>query len=184
MIEQAKGPTLQQQNIMTAVRVEMGWPEHTPANDCICFCTGNPMNVEVGMQMARISQQLGKDAVFAEWADPAAKEPGAFSVIYREMMTIDVIDRVVPFAFDGDTPIILVRTCGAEEYFAIDARGSLQRVPGKPKNIGTGRKLAMKRIKARAATMGGDMYANNRYVEPGADWIEPEADVATLVRFN
>lgn len=183
MIEHTQGPTLRQQNVMTALRVEMGWPEHTPANDCICFCTGNPMDVAVGMEMARISQRLRKDAIYAEWANPAAKEPGQFSVIYRELLTVDVVDRVVPFALDEKAPVILLSTRKAE-FFVIDDRGSLQRVQGKPANIGTGRKLAMKRIKARAATLRSELHANNRHIGPGADWIEPEADVATLVRFN
>ena len=184
MTEQITGPTLRQQNIMTALRVEMGWPEYTPANNCITFCSGNPLSIEVGREMARISQQVCKDAVYAEWVDPKAKEPGRFSVIYREMEAVDVIDRVMPYASDEQAPIILVRTRGPDEHFAIDARGSLQRVPGKPKNIGAGHKLAMKRIKAKAATLGSKLFANNQIVEHGADWIQPDADAVTFVRFN
>lgn len=171
------------QNFMLALRREMGWPTFKPANDCIAFCTGRQMTFEVGLEMARIALIMRKDALYTGWGSMKATTPLGFSIVYREMLTIDVVDCVVPFAANDDAPIVFVST-RADEVFAVDRRGALVRVPGKPKAIGTGRKLAMKRIRATAATMGEGLLENNRFVATGADWIEPETPVETVVRFG
>lgn len=174
---------IQHQNFMLAVRRELGWPGFMPCNDAIAFCSGRKMDFEVGSEMARIAQTLRKDAIYTGWANMAASRPLGFTIVYREMLAVDVIDHVVPFAANDDAPILFVST-RAHEHFATDHRGTLVRIPGKPKNIGTGRKRAMKRICATAATMGDELLANNRFVPFGSDWIEPETPVQTIVRFG
>lgn len=174
---------LRHQNFMLAVRRELGWPTFKPANDCIAFCSGRQMDLEVGSEMARIAQTMRKDAVYCGWANVTASTPVGFTIVYREMLSVDIIDRVVPFAANDDAPIIFVST-RADEHFAVDRRGSLVRIPGKPKKIGAGRKLAMKRIRATAATLGDKMLAGNQFVPWGSDWVEPEAPVETIVRFG
>ena len=173
---------LHHQNMMLAVRKEMGWPAFKPANDCISFCSGRPMDFENGTEIARIAQMLGKDVIYSGWTSSKAIEPAGFAVAYREMLSVDIIDRLVPYAANDEAPLVLVST-RSDEFFAIDRRGSLVRMSGKPKTIGAGRKLAMKRIKATAATMGSGMLANNRFVKPGGS-IEPEAPTETIVRFG
>lgn len=175
---------LRQQNTMLALRQEMGWPLIKPANDCISFTSGRPADVEVGMELGRIPRMLGKDLIYSGWISVSAKAPTGFAIAYREMLTIDFVDRVVPFAANDDAPIVLVST-RADEFFAIDSRGSLVRIAGKPKNLGKGRKLAMRRIRDAAATMRGDLLPSNRHVPWGADSIEPDAmPVETVVRFG
>lgn len=112
------------------------------------------------------SAVLGKDAVYAAWPSTTATAPPAFTIVYRELLAVDIVDRVIPYAANDDAPIVFVST-RADEFFAVDRRGSLARILGKPKNIGKGRQLAMKRIHAT-----------------GAASIEPEAAVGTLVRFG
>lgn len=182
-MQQSNGMPLRHQNFMLAVRREMGWPGFKPANDCIAFCSGRPMDFEVGSEMARISQQIRKDAVYTGWANTRTAEPTGFTIVYREMLTVDIVDSVVPYAANENAPIVFVST-RADEVFAVDRRGSLIRVSGKPKRIGAGRKLAMKRIKSTAAAMGDELLQDNRCVPTGADWVEPEAPVETIVRFN
>lgn len=100
------------------------------------------------------------------------------------MLTVDIVDRVVPYAANDDAPIVLVSTKG-DEFFAIDTRGSLVRVAGKPKRLGDGRKRAMRRIKAAAATMRDDLLPGNRRMLWGAETIEPDTTpVETIVRFG
>ncbi|WP_278374020.1 hypothetical protein [Sphingobium xenophagum] len=175
--------SLRRQNFMLAVRREMGWPAFKPANDAIAFCSGRQMDLEVGSELARIAQMVRKDAVYTGWGKPAATTPIGFTIIYRELLTVDIIDRVVPYAANDEAPIVFVST-REEEFFAVDRRGTLIRVPGKAKNIGKGRKLAMKRIRATAEAMGDHLLENNRFVPTGAEWIEPEAPVETIVRFG
>lgn len=174
---------LHHQNFMLAVRQQMGWPSFKPANDCILWASGQETCFEVGSEMARVSQMAGRDLIYTGWASARAKDPTSVAIAYREMLTVDIIDRVVPYAASDRSPIILVSTC-ADEFFAIDRRGSLARVAGKPKGIGKGKALAMKRIKAAASMMGDELLANNRFVPPGEDWIEPETPFETIVRFG
>lgn len=173
---------LHHQNFMLAVRREMGWPTFRPANDCIAFCSGRTMDFTVGLEMARIAQTLRKDAVYTGWANTRTAVPTSFAIVYRELLTVDIVDRVVPFAANDDAPIVFL-SIRADEFFAVDCRGSLVRVPGKPKVIGAGRKLAVTRIRATAATLGDELLENNRFVPTGAKWIEPEVTVETIVRF-
>ncbi len=174
---------LHHQNTMLALRAEMGWPSFRPANDCLAFSSGKEMDVETGMEIARIAQMLGKDVIYSGWASTKATEPTGFTVGYRMMFSVDIVDRLVPFAANDEARVTLVST-RSDELFAIDGRGSLVRVPGKPQNIGAGRKRAMKRIKATAATLGHEMLASNRFVSTGAESIEPEAPTEIVVRFG
>ena len=173
---------LHHQNLMLGLREQMGWPTFKPANDCIGWSSGKTMNFEAGMELGRIARLLGKDMVYAGWADIKATEPVGFSVAYREMLTIDIVDRVVPYAANDEVPIVLV-SIRSDDVFAVDARGTLARMTGKPKAIGRGRKLAMKRIRAAAAARSADLLKNNRWVPPGATSIEPEASTDVIIRF-
>lgn len=173
---------LHHQNTMLALRLEMGWPAFKPANDCIGFSSGGPIDFGVGTELARVAQLLGKDVIYSSWASSKSTKPIGFTVAFREMLTVDIIEGLVPFAANDEAPIVLVSTRG-DEFFAVDRRGSLIRMPGKPKNIGNGRKLALQRIKKVAATMSDALLENNRWVAAGADRIEPEAPVETVVRF-
>jgi hypothetical protein len=175
---------LRHQKLMLALRAEMGWPLCKPANDCLAFSSGQEMNMHVGMEIARLAQMLGKDIVYSGWASTKATTPTGFSLAYREIFTVDVVDKLVPYAANDSDPVTLVST-SADEYFAIDRRGSLVRVVGKPRDIGKGRQLAMKRLKARAATLGDTLLSGNRHLPTGQDWIEPDAaPVETVVRFG
>lgn len=175
---------LRHQNLMLALRQEMGWPLTRPANDCLAFTSGRPTDVEVGMEIGRLTSMLGKDVIYSGWSSVHAKEPTSFTIAYREILTVDIVDRVVPYAANDDTPVVLVSTKG-DEFFAIDSRGSLVRVAGKPRGLGEGRIRAMRRIKAAAANMRSDLLPGNRQMPWGAETIEPDTTpVETVVRFG
>jgi hypothetical protein len=172
------------QNVMLGLRLEMGWPAFKPCNDAIGFTAGRPMDLEVGMEIARFAQLLGKDLIYSGWVSTRAKEPVGFTVAYRELLSVDVVDHVVPWAANDEAPVVLVSTRN-DEHFAIDRRGSLVRLKGRPNNIGKGRALAMKRIKSTAANLKGEPLANNRVVPIGAKSIEPDVmPLETVVRFD
>ena len=78
--------------------------------------------------------------------------------------------------------MILVSTT-TDEHFAIDARGSLIRVSGRPKAIRKGRALAMSRIKAVVATRSSDLLPDNQSVAPGGAVTRPQPSNETIVRF-
>ena len=174
---------LHQQNMMRALRVEMGWPRFKPANDCLAFTAGKPIKVATGMEIARIATMLGKDVIYSGWSSTKAAQPVSFALAYREMLSVDVVDRLVPYAAN-DTALLTLVSIRTDEYFAIDQRGSLVRVPGRPKDVRKGRERAMQRIRATAAAMDDTLLSTNRFVPTGQDWIEPDtAQVETIIRF-
>ena len=174
---------LRHQNMMLAVRELMGWPAFKPANDCLAFSSGKVCDFDVGMELGRFSQMLSKDIIYSGWSSATATVPSCFTIAYRELLTVDIIDRAFPYAANDRSPVVLVSTCG-DEHFAIDARGTLVRVPGKPKSLGAGRRLAMKRIKAAARSKGDELLATNRPVRWGAEAIEPDVQTECVVRFG
>ena len=182
-MEQTNTTTALYQNFMLAVRREMGWPAFKPSNDCIAFCSGQEMDFAVGAEMVRIATMLGKDGVYTGWKNTTAALPIGFTIIYREMLTVDIIDGVVPYVANDEARLVFVST-RKDETFAVDGRGSLVRMVGRPKAIGKGRARAMKRIRVTAATMDGSLLPGNRFVATWSDWIEPEAPVETVVQFG
>lgn len=175
--------TLHHQNFMLSLRAEMGWPEFKPTNDSIAWTSGRAMDVQLGLELGRIAQMIGKDLVYSGWTSARAAEPTSLTIAWRDLLTVDIFDRLVPFAANDDAPIVLVST-RADETFAIDRRGSLVRIPGKPKSIGAGRKRAMKRIRATASTISDVILSDNRWVPTGATSIGPDEAVETIVRFG
>ena len=174
---------VRQQNFMHALRLQMGLPLHQVTNDAIAYTFGQPMSFEVGIEMARIAQMIQKDAICVSFASDAANKPCGFAVIYRELNMVDVIDNCVPFAASDDAPVVLV-SIGAKEHFAIDSRGSLIRVQGKPANVAAGKRLAMKRIRVAAAAMGDAQMAGCQIIRPGAAPIAPVPQQAPIVCFS
>lgn len=173
---------LNRQNIMLALRQTMGWPPYAPANDCLAFTSGRPMDVENGIEIGRIATALGKDVIYSGWASESAREPSGFTIAYRMIDSVDIVDRIVPYVANDGSPVILISTT-QDEHFAIDARGSLVRAAGKPQAPGKGRLLAMKRIKALAKNLRTTLLEQNRHVPVGAP-VERPAPAETIVRFG
>lgn len=170
------------QNTMLAVRTEMGWPAYRPANDAIGFTSGRVLDADVGAELARLAQAMRKDLIYSQWRDVRSKDPAAFTIVYRQLHAVDIVDRVIPWAANDTAPVVFLST-RTDETYAIDARGSLTRIFGRPAKIAAGRKLAMKRIKAAATTKGDELLANNTFLKPGQPWVEPVASAGTIVRF-
>ena len=176
--------TLRHQNWMWALRRLMGWPPFKPVNDCIAWASGRTMDVGCGLELARLATAGRKDIVSSCWTNVGAAEPTGYIVALREMLSVDVVDRCVTYTADEEAPLLLVST-RRDEHFAIGSRGLIERREGKPADFGKGRKLAVKRIRATAATMGETLCAQNVCVPIGGEWIEPiVSPMETIVRFN
>lgn len=171
------------QNFMWAVRREMGWPAFKPINDCLAFSSGRPLDFEIGAELGRLAQAMRKDMIYSGWSSATAREPSGFTVVIRELLSVDIVDRVLPWAADDHSPIVLVSTRG-DEVFAVGKRGLLERMAGKPPRLAEGRKRAMKRIRAAIATMSDEVAENNVWLPAGAPWVEPDQPLETVIRFN
>ena len=164
-----------------AIRILMGLPPYRPASDSIEFLSGAPLNIRLGMQAGQLAASMQKDVIYSGWKTPLSVEPESHSVIVRELMTIDVADRCVPCMVDDAAPLTLV-SLRADEQFVIGARGLLERVAGKPKALGQGRKRAMRRIRSLVATLGDELALTTQQISCGDRWVGPEGAIA--IRFN
>lgn len=160
---------LNHQNTAWALRQLMGWPMHKPANDRILFSTGLMIGEREILHLAQMSQHQRKDVIYAHYGSLRASRPAGYAVAFREMERVDVIGGCVPYAADASAPVVLVSTL-TDETFYINARGSLERRPGKPKHMGKGRRCADRRIRAAAATMGDQVHPNT-FLAP---WGRPD----------
>jgi hypothetical protein len=174
---------IRHQKWMWAIRQEMGWPLFKPANDSLAFSSGRALDVEVGMELGRLATEMRKDIIYSSWANVHAEEPSGYTIVVRELLKTDVIDRCLPWAASESGPIIFISTRG-DEMFAIGRRGLLERVAGKPKARAKGRALAMKRIRAAAAAMGDELASGNVHLPFGSPWVEPDQPAETVVQFG
>jgi len=179
----ASTTSVRQQNFMHALRMAMGLPLHRLVHDSIVFTFGQPMDFAVGVEMARIAQAIQKDAIYVSFASETANRPCGFAVIYRELDMVDVVDNCVPHAASADAPITLV-SIRSNEHFAVDRRGSLVRLEGKPANLAAGKKLAMSRIRVAAAAMGDAQMAGCHTIKAGAHPIAQEQRDGPIVCFS
>ena len=69
-----------------------------------------PGAVAAARELARVAQMAGRDVIYTGWASARAKDPTSVAIAYREMLTIDIVDGLVPFAASDRSPIILVST--------------------------------------------------------------------------
>lgn len=175
---------IRMQNFAWGLRQQMGYPLFAPANDCTAFAGGGHADFAKGMEIACLASQMRKDVVYLGWTGVADAAPTTFAVAIREMLQVDWLDRMVPWAADDVSPILLAST-RHDEHVVVGSRGLLERRSGKPaKALGKGRKLAMQRIRRAAATMGERLAANNVLLAPGEAWREPPAlSGDTVVRF-
>ncbi len=181
MVDQFSGVVVHRQRFTLALRREMGWPSFRPANDCLDFSIGGPVDTVTGLKLARIVERECKDLIHTSWRRPAAPWPCDFAVVIRMLLTLDVVTGLAPWCAGDDDPVILV---GVDEFFAHDRRGSLVRLAGRPAMIVPGRRLALRRIEAAARARSVRHLAGKRLVRTGGDWIEPEVPAEIPVRFT
>jgi len=182
-MNQTSTTSVRQQNFMHALRMAMGLPLHRLTNDAIAWTFGQPMDFAVGVEMARIAQVIQQDAVYVSFASESANRPCGFAVVYRELDMVDVVDNCVPHAASADAPITLVNI-RSNEHFAVDRRGSLVRLEGKPANLAAGKKLAMSRIRVAAAAMGDAEMAGCQAIKAGAHPMAQEQRDGPIVCFS
>lgn len=172
------------QNIAWGLRQEMGYPLFAPTNDCTAFAGGGHADLAKGMEIAVLAIQMRKDVIYLGWQDVADAAPSTFAVALREMLQVDWVDGLFPFAADDTAPIVLVST-KRDEHIAVGLRGLLERRPGKPGALGKGKARAMRRIRRAAATMRNELAENNVWLPRGDPWREPPAsERETIIRFG
>ena len=171
---------LRHQNFMWAVRQALGWPLFKPACDSLAFASGRVHDAAVGLDLARHAQTMRKDLVYAGWHDADADEPAGFTIVLRELLSVDVFSRCLLYAADETSPAILVSTT-ADEHVAVGKRGLLERRPGKPRDLARGRKIAMRRVRRAAAAMGDRICPENVIVPNGGDYVAPPSPSQGLV---
>ena len=175
---------IRQQNINLAIRQLMGWPPYKPSNDCIAFACGVPLDPLLALKVAQMAEEMRKDWVYAQYLKPTAPMPAKMGIVYRGLASVDVLDDCHLWAADADAPLKVVSP-RTDEHFAIDCRGSLQRIAGRPKNLAKGRALALRRVRKLAAGYDHVALPDSVFMSAAEPWVEPARQPRdTLVRFQ
>lgn len=179
------GHQVRNQNFAWGLRQEMGYPLFAPANDCTAFAGGAVPDIAYSMEICCIASAMRKDIVYLGWSNVDDVEPSGIAVALRHMLHVDWIDRLLPWAADVASPIVLVST-RRDEHIAVGARGLLEQRVGKPaKALRKGKRLAMQRIRRAAATMGDTLAEGNVFLPRGSEWRDPpRSSGETVVRFG
>lgn len=141
-----------QQYYVHALRMTMGLPLRQPTNDAVMYRLGDPLDLTLGAELARVVQDLQKDTISVSFATGNANRPSDISIVYLELDHVDVVSGLEVYAASPGQPVMLINT-RAHEHFAVDRRGSLARIPGKPTDLVSGKKRAVKMIREAASRL-------------------------------
>lgn len=90
------------QNWMLAVRELAGVPTFRPVNESILFCATGLDGIERGMELARLAQQADRDIICAHWASIKAKRPSGYTVVLRDVLSVDVLSDCTAYIWGED----------------------------------------------------------------------------------
>jgi hypothetical protein len=170
------------QNWMLALRALAGVPTFKPVNESILFCATGLDGIERGMELARLSQQADRDVICAHWASTKAKRPTGYTVVLRDVLSVDVLSDCTAYIW-GEDRLALVSTREKLTIWVGD-RGLLQRGEGVPQHLVRGARLATMRIRDAAATRDAELLEGNRFMPVGGEWTASDAPIDAPVRLS
>ncbi len=170
------------QNWMLAVRELAGVPTFRPVCESILFCATGLDGIERGMELARLAQEAERDVVCAHWAHSTAKRPSGYTVVLRDVLSVNVLNDCKAYMRDGQ-PLALVSQREQLTIWVGD-RGLLQRGRGLPPQFAEGTRMATKRIRDAADGRGTELLDNNRYMPLGSEFPAHDAPIDAPVRLS
>ncbi len=170
------------QNWMLALRQLAGVPTFKPALESILFCATGLDGVQRGMELARLAQQADRDVICAHWANTKAKRPSSYTVVLRDVLSVDVMSDCQAFIW-GEDRLALVSPREKMTIWVGD-RGLLQRGPGLPQHLLRGVRLATMRIQEAAEGRDAELLDGNRFMSFGGDLAASNAPIDAPVRFS
>lgn len=168
------------QNWMLALRALAGVPTFKPVNESILFCATGQGGHERGMELARLAQQSDCDIICAHWANTKAKRPSGYTVVLRDVISVDVLSDCTAFIW-GDDRLALVSPREKLTIWVGD-RGLLQRGQGVPQHLLRGTRLAAMRIREVADRREAGLLESNRFMPLDGEWTAPDAPIDAPVR--
>jgi hypothetical protein len=170
------------QNWMLALRALAGVPTFKPVNESILFCATGLDSVEREMELARLAQHADRDIICAHWANTKVKRPTGYTVVLRDVLSVDVLSDCTAYIWDEDR-LALVSTREKLTIWVGD-RGLLQRGEGVPQHLVRGARLAAMRIRDAANDRDIELLDGNRFMPLGGKWTAPDAPIDAPVRLS
>ena len=170
------------QNWMLSVRQLAGVPTFKPVNESILFCATGIDGIERGMELARLAQQADRDIICAHWANSKAKRPSGYSIVLRDVLSVDVLSDCTVYIW-GEDRLAFVSAREKMTIFVGD-RGLLQRRQGLPQHLTRGARLASMRIREVADTRDAELLDGNRFMPLGGEWAARDAPIDAPVRLS
>ena len=170
------------QNWMLAVRQLAGVPAFKPVNESVLFCATGLDGVERGMELARLAQEAERDVICAHWANTKATRPSGYTVVLRDVLSVDVVSDFKAYIRDGQ-PLALV--CQREELTVwVGDRGLLQRARGLPPQLAEGMRMATMRIRDVSDGRDAELLDSNRHMPLGGEFIAHDAPIDVPIRLS
>ena len=134
------------QNHMLAIRTEMGYPVYAPACHTTSWASGGPVDMQIGMDLARLAQATGRDLIYGAWHSIQHQRPREYVLALRQSDGVEIIRNCSFYAADEAAPLILM--CEArDEHYVLNDRLFLERRAGMPgRRLKLGKRRAEQRI--------------------------------------
>lgn len=170
------------QNWMLSLRELAGVPTFKPVNESILFCATGLDGIERGMELARLAQQADRDVICAHWANSKAKRPSSYTVVLRDVLSVDVLSDCMAYIWGEDR--LAFASAREKMTIFVGDRGLLQRRQGLPQHLVRGARLAMMRIREVADTRDAELLDGNRFMPFGGEWTASNAPIDAPVRLS
>lgn len=134
------------QNHMLAIRSEMGYPLFAPACHTLAWSAGGPIDMQVGMDLARLAQTTGRDLIYGAWESAERERPSEYVLALRQPHLVEIVRNCSFYAADEAAPLILM--CETrDEHYVLNDRLFLERRRGLPgRRLELGKRRAEQRI--------------------------------------
>ena len=163
------------QNHMLAIRSEMGYPLFAPACHTLAWSAGGPVDMQVGMDLARLAQTTSRDLIYGAWQSAEHERPSEYVLALRQPHLVEIVRNCSFYAADEAAPLILM--CETrDEHYILNARLFLERRPGMPgRRLELGKRRAEQRIIHSPNASVDHMLEGGGVMPRGGEWMPYQA---------
>ena len=169
------------QNHMLSIRAEMGYPLTAPACHTLSWSSGGPVDIQVGMDLARLAQIRSRDVIYGAWHALEHERPSEYVLALRQPHTVDIIRKCSFYAANETAPLNLM--CEArDEHYVLNDRLFLERRSGMPgRRLELGKRRAEERIILSPHARLDEMLDGGGIMPRGGEYMPTYAEPSETV---
>jgi hypothetical protein len=160
-----------------ALRILLDYPSFEPARHTVAFSSSGPRDIAKDLHLANLAIEMQRDFVHLTFGDIDAAEPSEIGLAVLGVDGVRWLPRVVLFAASEKTPLELLH---GDKRWRIDERNQLvsHKLPARHL-VTRGEQTAWRRLRERAAELGGAELKGGKFVSPGGTYRDSH-DLADL----